>query len=67
MREIWDINSKEEFEIINKKRGVAKLGFTVLFKFFQLNSRYPENMSEIPQAMIKDLSQRYCQMLWMRI
>jgi hypothetical protein len=41
-----------EQELIQLKRGNAKLGFAVMFKFFQYEARFPHTKSEIPKTVV---------------
>lgn len=36
-----------EYSEIRNKSGKTRLGFAVLFKFFQLNARFPSSPNEI--------------------
>ena len=46
----WTIDEEEQ-PLINKKRGVNRLGFALLLKFFQLKGRFPEKKNEIPRVV----------------
>lgn len=48
--EHWTID-KEEQLLIDKKRGINRLGFALLLKFFQLKGRFPEKRYEIPRVV----------------
>ena len=50
LAEHWTID-KEEHQLIRKKRGINRLGFALLLKFFQLKRRFPEKRSEIPRVV----------------
>ena len=44
--------SLDEILLIGNKRNETKLGFAVLYKYFQLNHRFPQNRSDIPDEFI---------------
>ncbi|MEM0981764.1 MAG: DUF4158 domain-containing protein [Cyanobacteria bacterium P01_H01_bin.58] len=46
----WSIE-REEHQLIRRKRGVNRLGFALLLKFFQLKGRFPEKKNEIPRIV----------------
>ena len=46
----WSID-KEEHQRIRQKRGVNRLGFALLLKFFQLKGRFPEKKNEMPRVV----------------
>ena len=46
----WSIDM-EEHQRIRQKRGVNRLGFALLLKFFQLKGRFPEKKNEIPRVV----------------
>lgn len=46
----WSID-EEEYQLIRQKRGINRLGFALLLKFFQLKGRFPEKRSEIPRIV----------------
>ena len=48
--EHWTINEEDQ-HLVDKKRGVNRLGFALLLKFFQLKGRFPEKPSEIPRVV----------------
>lgn len=41
-----------ELAQIGNKTGVTRLGFSVLFKFFQHEARFPNNKNEIPKEVV---------------
>lgn len=41
-----------EYTQIGNKAGATRLGFAVIFKFFQYEARFPNNKSEIPKDII---------------
>ena len=47
-----------ERQIIESKRGVTRLGFTLLFKFFQLEGRFPSGSQEIPSDAVQFVAQQ---------
>ena len=48
--EHWTIDGEDQ-QLIDKKRGVNRLGFALLLKFFQLKGRFPEKQYEIPAVV----------------
>lgn len=50
LTEHWVIDENEQPLILNK-RGVNRLGFALLLKFFQLEGRFPEKPYEIPRVV----------------
>lgn len=47
-----------ELKLIINKTGATRLGFAVLFKFFQLEARFPTNKTEIPNVIIEYISKQ---------
>ncbi|MCM3570922.1 DUF4158 domain-containing protein [Neobacillus mesonae] len=45
--------------MIQLKRGNTKLGFAVMFKFFQYEARFPHTKSEISRTVIEYIARRY--------
>jgi hypothetical protein len=43
----------DEQELIQLKRGNTKLGFVVMFKFFQYEARFLYTKSEIPKTVVE--------------
>lgn len=48
----------DEQELIQLKRGNTKLGFAVMFKFFQYEARFPHTKSEIPKTVIEYIAKQ---------
>lgn len=48
--ESWTIEEADH-QLIRQKRGVNRLGFALLLKFFQLKGRFPEKKKEIPRVV----------------
>ena len=48
----------EERRLALSKRGVSRLGFAVLLKFFQHEGRFPLNPQEVPQAGVAYLAEQ---------
>lgn len=48
--EHWSIDEEDRL-LVMSKRGVNRLGFALLLKFFQLKGRFPETQSEIPRVV----------------
>ncbi|MDQ6600984.1 DUF4158 domain-containing protein [Bacillus salipaludis] len=42
----------DEQELIQLKRGNSKIGFAVMFKFFQYEARFPHTKSKIPKTVV---------------
>lgn len=49
--EFWTL-LPDELALINKKNSQNKLGFALLLKFFQIETRFPENLQDIPSIVI---------------
>ncbi len=47
-----------ELQIIENKRGVTRLGFALLLKFFQLKGRFPSGPQEIPSDPVQFVAQQ---------
>lgn len=50
LAEHWTIE-RVDHQLIRQKRGVNRLGFALLLKFFQLKGRFPEKKNEIPRVV----------------
>ena len=50
LAEHWTIEQADH-QLIRQKRGVNRLGFALLLKFFQLKGRFPEKKNEIPRVV----------------
>jgi len=50
--------SVEERSLLAKKTPRSQLGFAVLLKFFQLESRFPRDCREVPRTAVEDLAQQ---------
>jgi Domain of unknown function (DUF4158) len=48
----------DEQALIQLKRGNSKLGFAVMFKFFQYEARFPHTKSEIPKTVIEYIAKQ---------
>lgn len=48
----------DEQELTQLKRGNTKLGFAVMFKFFQYEARFPHSKSEIPKTVIEYIAKQ---------
>jgi Domain of unknown function (DUF4158) len=55
LREPWSW-SVEEHSLLATKMPRSPLGFAVLRKFFQLESRFPRDGREVPRTAIEDLA-----------
>jgi hypothetical protein len=47
-----------EWQIIESKRGVTQLGFALLFKFFQIEGRFPSGSQEVPSDAVQFVAQQ---------
>ncbi|KNY27641.1 Tn3 family transposase [Pseudobacteroides cellulosolvens] len=47
-----------ELTLIRNKTGNTRIGFAVMFKFFQYEARFPYSKNEIPKAVIKYISKQ---------
>jgi hypothetical protein len=57
LREHWSLSVEERF-LLAHKAPRSQLGFAVLLKFFQLESRFPRDRREVPQTAVQDLAQQ---------
>ena len=48
--EHWTIDEEDQ-QLIRQKRGINRLSFALLLKFFQLKGRFPEKKNEIPRVV----------------
>ena len=61
MKRVWDLDEliehftflPNEMQEVGKKTGENRLGFAVLFKFFQYEARFPTSKSEVPEAVVE--------------
>ncbi|WP_338786307.1 DUF4158 domain-containing protein [Metabacillus sp. FJAT-53654] len=66
MKRNWEIDElidhfilmPDEQELIQLKRGNTKLGFAVMFKFFQYKARFPHTKGEIPKTVIEYIAKQ---------
>lgn len=47
-----------ELSLIRNKTRETRLGFAVMFKFFQFEARFPYSKNEIPKVVIKYISKQ---------
>jgi hypothetical protein len=47
-----------ELTQLSNKTGKTRLGFAVLFKFFQCEARFPNHKNEIPKEVIQYISKQ---------
>ena len=47
-----------EMQQVGKKTGETRLGFAVLFKFFQYEARFPSQKSEVPKVVVQFIARR---------
>ena len=57
MAKCWEL-SDDELTIVKNKRGVTRLGFSILLKFFQIEGRFPSGASEIPLSVVRFVSRQ---------
>ena len=55
LTEQWSL-SPEEFDLLRHRTDHSRLGFAVLLKFFQLESRFPTHRTEIPAVALAYLA-----------
>lgn len=61
MKRIWELDdlidhftfAPNEMQLIGNKSGETRIGFAVIFKFFQNEARFPYNKSEVPKTIIE--------------
>ena len=61
MKRVWEQDEliehftflPNEMQEVGKKTGENRLGFAVLFKFFQYEARFPANKSEVPGVVVE--------------
>ena len=66
MKRIWEPDEliehftflPNEMQLIGNKSGATRLGFAVLFKFFQYEARFPSHRSEVPKAVVQYIAKR---------
>ncbi len=51
----WALLPQEQ-KLLRNKTGATRLGFAVLLKFFQQESRFPEDPSEVPPDLIRHIA-----------
>lgn len=56
LEEHWFIEPDERTLVSSKKPARNRLGFALLLKFFQIENRFPANVSEIPPGPLKYVS-----------
>jgi hypothetical protein len=62
----WDIEEliehftflPNELTLIGNKAGNTRLGFAVIFKFFQYEARFPQAKNEIPKTIIEYIAKQ---------
>lgn len=57
LKSSWQIWPDEQ-GMIQNKRGVTRLGFAVLLKFFQIEGRFPSGASEIPLSVVRFMAKQ---------
>lgn len=51
LAEYWTLHPDEK-ELLASKRGAARLGFAVLYKFFQCHARFPRQAGDVPESVL---------------
>ena len=51
LAEYWTLHPDEK-ELLTSKRGAARLGFAVLYKFFQCHARFPRQAGDVPESVL---------------
>ena len=46
-----------EMQQVGNKSGATRLGFAVLFKYFQYEARFPSHKSEVPKAVVQYIAE----------
>lgn len=66
MKKIWELEDlidhftflQHEMQLVGNKVEENRLGFGILFKFFQNEARFPNNKTEVPKAVIQYISKQ---------
>jgi hypothetical protein len=66
MKRYWELEElidhftfiPNELSQLSNKTGNTRLGFAVLFKFFQYEARFPNHKNEIPKEVIRYISKQ---------
>jgi hypothetical protein len=53
----WTLGDTD-WELIANKAGATRLGFAVLWKFFDLEARFPRHAGEVPKAAVAYIAQQ---------
>lgn len=54
--ELWTLVD-DDWALVANKSGATRLGFAVLFKFYEIESRFPRYMAEVPAEAVAYLGQ----------
>ncbi len=57
LTEHWSFTPEEKQQVLEKRPNL-QLGFAVLFKFFQYQSRFPKSAREVPKAVVDILAEQ---------
>ena len=49
---------EEELKLLKDRTKVNKIGLAILLKFFQMESRFPQNLMDIPEATVEYIAQQ---------
>ncbi|NUQ97167.1 MAG: DUF4158 domain-containing protein [Streptomyces sp.] len=55
--EVWTLLG-DDMKRVRNKSGVARLGFALLLKFFEVEARFPESAHEVPAAAAEYVAQQ---------
>lgn len=53
----WTLVEADQ-ELVANKSGATRLGFAVLLKFFELDARFPRDVSELPPAAVSYVAEQ---------
>jgi hypothetical protein len=55
LTETWTLTG-DDWDLVGNKSGVTRLGFTVMLKFYEIESRFPAYREEVPPAAVRYLA-----------
>ena len=55
LREHWSLSTEEQ-ALLTRKTSRGQLGFAILLKYYQLETRFPRDRRDIPPAVIDSLA-----------
>jgi hypothetical protein len=53
----WTLVEADQ-ELVANKSGATRLGFALLLKFFELDARFPRDVSELPPAAVSYVAEK---------